>query len=167
MDINQLAPNFELPDLHGSLHKLSDYHGKIVIINFWSAECIHSERTDRWIVSQLAAWNGEVELLPIAANANESAQSADQAARARGLTKVLIDAGHIVADQYEVITTPHIFLLDREGILRYRGAVDDVAFRQKAATRIYLHEAVEALMTGRLPEVPETPAYGCALVREI
>ena len=167
MEINEPVPGIELPDLHGKLHTLSDYYGKIVIINFWSAECIHSERTDQWILSQLAGWGSDVELLPIAANANESAQSMDQAVRARGIPKVLIDAGHIVADRYEAISTPHIFILDREGILRYRGAVDDVAFRQKIATRNYLQEAVEALMAGRLPEISDTPAYGCALVREI
>lgn len=167
MQINQPVPDFELHDLQGELHRLSAYRGKIVIVNFWSAECPHSERTDRMIVSQLSAWGSDVQLLPIAANANESAQSMDQAVRARGISKVLVDAGHIIADRFEAITTPHIFLLDRDGILRYRGSVDDVAFRQKVATRDYVQEAVEALMQGRLPEVSETPAYGCALVREI
>jgi peroxiredoxin len=167
MQINQPALDFELYDRQGDLHALNAYRGKIVIVNFWSAECVHSERTDRWIVSQFAEWGSDVELLPIAANANESPESVDQAVLARGIPRVLIDTGHIVADRYEVICTPQIFLIDRDGILRYRGAVDDVAFRQKIATRNYLQEAVEALMQGRLPDVTGTPAYGCALVREI
>ena len=167
MELNQPAPDFELPDLQGNLHRLSEYRGRIVIINFWSAECLHSDRTDRWIVSQLAGWGGAVELLSIAANRGESARSVDQAVRERGLPGVLIDADHIVADQYEAIATPQVYVLDREGVLRYRGAVDDVAFRQKAATRFFLQEAVDALIAGRLPELAETPAYGCALVREI
>ena len=57
--------------------------------------------------------------------------------------------------------------MDREGILRYRGAVDDVTFRQGNPTRFFLEEAVEALLDGRLPELTEMPAYGCAIVREI
>jgi hypothetical protein len=65
------------------------------------------------------------------------------------------------------VTTPHTFIVDREGILRYRGAVDDVTFRQRKAMRFFLEEAVEALLDGHLPEVAETPAYGCAIVREI
>jgi hypothetical protein len=167
MQINQPAPDFELPDRQGSLHRLSRYRGRIVIVNFWSADCPHSDRTDRWIVSQLAGWGGAVELLSIAANRGESAASVDQAVRERGLPGVLIDAEHIVADQYEAITTPHIFVLDRDGVLRYRGAVDDVAFRPTKPTRFYLKEAVDALIAGRLPETAESPAYGCALVREI
>ena len=167
MQINLPALDFELYDRQGDVHALSAYRGKIVIVNFWSAECVHSERTDLWIVSQFAEWGSGVELLPIAANANESPESVDQAVLARGIPRVLIDTGHIVADRYEAICTPHIFLLDPDGILRYRGAVDDVAFRQKIATRNYLQEAVEALMQGRPLEVTETPAYGCALVREI
>lgn len=167
MQINEPAPDFTLPDMHGRLHRLSGYRGKIVIINFWSVECPHSERTDRWLAGQLAGWGGEVQLLSIAANAGESAQSVDQAVRERGIPGVLIDAGHAVADRYEAIVTPHVFVLDREGILRYRGAVDDVAFRQRQATRYYLKEAVDALLAGRLPGTAETIAYGCALVREI
>jgi hypothetical protein len=45
--------------------------------------------------------------------------------------------------------------------------VDDVKFRQKNPTRFYLDEAIEALLAGRLPEIQEWPAYGCAIVREI
>ncbi|MGZ9235909.1 MAG: thioredoxin family protein, partial [Anaerolineales bacterium] len=65
------------------------------------------------------------------------------------------------------IATPHVFILDPEGILRDRGAVDSIPFRRGAATRFYLQKAVEALREGRLPELNETPAYGCAVVREI
>lgn len=106
-------------------------------------------------------------MLSIAANRNESVQVVEQAAKTRRLPKVLLDAQHVVADLYEALTTPHIFLVDREGILRYRGAVDNITFRQREATRFFLQEAVETLLHGRLPELPETPAYGCAIVREI
>jgi hypothetical protein len=78
-----------------------------------------------------------------------------------------MDAEHVVADLYEAMSTPHVFVVDRDGILRYRGAVDDVKFRQPKATRFFLEEAVESLLDGRLPTLTETPAYGCAIVREI
>lgn len=167
MEINQPAPDFQLPDVQGALHQLSDSRGRIVIINFWSAECPHSERADRSTMACLVQWGEEVELLSIAANRNESAQMVEAAARARRLPKVLLDADHAVADLYEAVTTPHAYVVDRAGILRYRGAVDDVTFRQRKATRFYLEEAVEALLAGRLPELQETPAYGCTIVREI
>jgi hypothetical protein len=68
---------------------------------------------------------------------------------------------------YEAATTPHAFVVDQDGILRYRGAVDDVRFRQPKAARFFLEEAVEALLEERLPVLQETSAYGCAIVREI
>jgi len=167
MELNHPAPDFELPDLHGDLHKLSDYRGKIVIVNFWSAECPQSERTDRAIVDLQAHANGEVELLSIASNRSESAYSVEEAIKTRRIPTVLMDAEQVVADLYEAGATPHVFVMDREGILRYRGAVDDVRFRQPKATRFFLKEAVEALLNGRLPALTETLAYGCAIVREV
>ena len=167
MQMNQPAPDFQLPDLQGVLHRLSDSRGRIVIINFWSAECPHSERTDRSTMACLVQWGQDVQLLSVAANRNETAQMVEEAARARRLPLVLLDAEHFVADLYEAVTTPHAFVVDREGILRYRGAVDDITFRQRKATRFYLEEAVEALLDNRVPELQETPAYGCTIVREI
>lgn len=167
MQLNQPAPDFELPDFQGTLHRLSEYNGRIVIVNFWSAECPHSERTDRSTMACLVQWGGDVRMLSVAANRNEPAPLLEAVASARRLPTVLIDVDHAVADLYEAATTPHAFVVDREGILRYRGAVDDVTFRQRKATRFFLEEAVEALLEERLPEVQETPAYGCTIVREI
>jgi thiol-disulfide isomerase/thioredoxin len=167
MQLNEPAPDFELPDLQNSHHKLSDDRGKVVIINFWSAECPHSERTDHHLVGLLERWNGEVILLSIAANRNESIQMVEEAAKARRIPKVLVDTDQGVADIYEALTTPHLFVVDRAGILRYRGAVDNITFRRRESTQFFLQEAVDSLLNGHLPEVNETPAYGCAIVREI
>ena len=167
MELNHPAPDFELPDLQGKLHRLSDYRGKIVIINFWSCECPHSERTDRSTMACLVQWGGDVEFLSIASNRNESALCMAEAVNARHLPRVLRDAEHVIADSYQAITTPHVFVIDRDGILRYRGAADDVTFRQRKPTRFFLEEAIEALLEGRLPALAETSAYGCAIVREI
>jgi peroxiredoxin len=167
MQLNEPAPDFELPDLQGVPHRPSGYRGKILILNFWSAECPHSERTDRCLVSLLKKWNREVVMLSIASNRNESIPMVAKAANARSVPNVLVDSEHLVADLYEAVTTPHVFVLDREGILRYRGAVDDITFRRREATHFFLQEAVEALLDGRSPDVNETPAYGCTIVREI
>ena len=167
MQINQPAPDFELPDQGGSLHRLSDYRGKIVIVNFWSCECPHSERTDRSTLACLVQWGAEVELLSVAANRSESISSVAEVCKSRRLPRVLIDAAHVVADIYGAVATPQVFVVDRDGILRYRGAVDDVTFRNRKASRFFLEEVVEALLEGHLPALTETPAYGCAIVREI
>ena len=167
MNLNESAPDFELPDLDDKLHRLSDYRGKIVIVNFWSCECPHSERTDRALMAMSVQWAENVAMLSIASNRSESIQSIEEAANVRRLPIVLMDADHFVADLYEAQTTPHVFVIDRDRVLRYRGAVDDVTFRQRKATRFFLDEAVETLLEGYLPALSETPAYGCAIVREI
>ncbi|MDO8754835.1 MAG: redoxin domain-containing protein, partial [Anaerolineales bacterium] len=179
MELNQPAPDFELPDLEGKVHCLSDYLGKIVIVNFWSCECPHSERTDKAIMSMFAqhlhraadavqVWRAQrVVMLSIASNRGENLQAMKNAARARRLPTVLLDADCSVADLFEAQTTPHIFVMDREGILRYRGPVDDVTFRKKTPSRFFLDEAVESLLAGRLPELADSTAYGCTIVREV
>ena len=165
LELNQPAPEFTLPDLDGRIHMLSDYRGRIVIVNFWSAECPHSERFDTDIMPRLAEWGANVLLLSIASNANESEGMLRAAARQRKIPLVLTDAGQTVAGRYEALTTPHAFLIDRYGILRYRGAVDDVTFRQREPSRFYLQEAVEALLDGHLPEINEVKPFGCTIVR--
>jgi peroxiredoxin len=165
MQINRLLPDFELPDLAGQRHRLSDYRGRIVIVNFWSADCPHVERTDALIRASLARWGGDVVLLCIASNTNETAAQVDSAARGRGLPIVLMDADHALADRYGAQVTPELFVVDRERVLRYHGAVDDVSFRQREATRSFLDEVVDALLSGRPPGVVEMPIFGCAIVR--
>lgn len=165
LELNQPAPEFTLPDLDERIHMLSDYRGRIVIVNFWSAECPHSERFDADITTCLAQWGADVALLSIASNANEPDGMLAATARQRKIPVLLRDADQSVADRYEAQTTPHAFVIDRQGILRYHGAVDDVAFRIRVATKFYLKEAVEALLAGQLPEVTEVQPFGCTIVR--
>jgi hypothetical protein len=68
-------------------------------------------------------------------------------------------------DAYEAQTTPHLFVVDASGILRYRGAFDDVTFRQRTPTKFYLRDAVSAVLENRLPDPAETAPFGCAIVR--
>ena len=167
LQLNFPVPDFELPDLHGRHHRLSEYRGRIVIVNFWSCECPHSERTDKAIMSMFVQWKDDVSMLTIASNRNESAEDVANVSEARRLPTVLLDANCEVADLFEAQTTPHVFVIDREGILRYRGSVDDVTFRQRIPTRFFLDLAVESLLEGHSPALTESPAYGCTIVREV
>lgn len=165
--MNFPAPDFELPDLEGKLHCLNDYRGKIIILNFWSCECPHSERTDKAIMSMFVQWRDDVIMLSIASNRNENIEALKTAADARRLPKVMVDAQCVVANLYQAQTTPHVYIIDRDGILRYRGAIDDATFRKRMPARFFLDEAVESLLEGHLPTLMESPAYGCAIVREV
>jgi peroxiredoxin len=165
MELNQLAPEFTLPDLQGRIHLLSDYRGRIVVVNFWSAECPHSQRVDNSFRDYQAEWGEAVVILSIASNSNESQEMLLRIAQRRKLSPVLRDADHAVADRYEAQATPHAYLIDARGVLRYRGAVDDVSFRQREPRRYYLKEAVDALLSGHMPDLMETQPFGCTIVR--
>ena len=163
--IDKPAPDFELTDLIGNRYRLTEQHGRVIILNFWSAECPWSERADQEMLSYLQNWGVRAALWTIAANANEPLEMLQQVSGQRGLPVVLHDAHQQVADLYQAQTTPHIFVIDQFGLLRYQGAVNDITFRQRTPTRYYLQAAVEAVLAGRRPDPEETPPYGCTIVR--
>ncbi len=163
--INRAAPDFGLPDLSGSMQRLAKERGRVVVLNFWSAECPWSDLLDQFLGSWLLAWGERVAWWSVAANANEPADLLVHAARQRGLPIVLQDTGHRVTDLYQAQTTPHVFVIDPQGFLRYQGAPYDATFRSPIPARHYLQQAVDAVLSGRCPDPSYTPPYGCAIVR--
>ncbi|NIS82539.1 MAG: redoxin domain-containing protein [Anaerolineales bacterium] len=165
--IGKPAPDFALPDLDGKLHRLSEQRGVLVVLNFWSANCPWSQVGDE-ILAGMDLLKGEnVRLWSIAANVDVPPEHIRVVAAERGIPLVLRDVDQSVIDQYEATTTPQVFLIDAEGVLRYKGAIDDSTFHQRIPTKQYLHDALSALIEGRHPDPEETPAYGCAVVRYI
>lgn len=160
----QPAPAFTLPDLQGRLYASHEFLDRLVVLNFWSAECPWSRRVDEALSNLAPAWGDRVHWISIAPNANESLESIRDEAARRGLPLVLLDSQRDVAALYGAETTPHLFVIDPAGILRYQGAFDDVTFRQRSPTRSYLQEAVDALLAGGSPPVTSTPPYGCSIV---
>lgn len=167
MQINSPVPEFTLKDTNGILHSLSACLGRIVIVNFWSAECPWSETADKQLLPLLLHHPDQLALLPIASNLNETHAQITQAAAERHLPFVLIDENCILADRMGAQNTPHAFVIDAAGVLRYQGAIDDTTFRKRIPERFHLQEAVNALLSGAIPEVQETPPYGCTIVRSL
>lgn len=163
----EAAPNFCLPDLDGKMHCLEDYRGKVVLINFWSAECPQSARVDEAISAWQEMHGAQVVFMRIASNRNETLEELRQAASGRGASLVLRDAQQELADLYAARTTPHCYLVDANGLLRYRGAFDDVSFRVRRATQAYAASALETLLEGGDPQPAETVPYGCSIVRQL
>lgn len=159
------APDFELEDLQGEKHALSDELGSILVLNFWSAECTHSKRADEVVEDFVQEWGSEVSFWCIASNENEDDELLKNAAGNNKIERLLIDRHHAVADAYGAVTTPHIFVIDGSGMVRYAGAFDDVNFLQKTPTRNYLQEAVGAIQKGLDPEPSEVSPFGCTIVR--
>ena len=163
--VGQRGPDFTLLDLQGEVHSLSDYHGRVVIVYFWSAECPTAERADHQLAEWLPGWGKQAVVMPIASNANEEPELLARVAFERSLPFVLRDAGQRVADAYRATTTPHFFVMNQRGALAYQGGLDDTSFRQHTPTRFYLREAVDALLAGKVPALSETQPYGCTIVR--
>jgi peroxiredoxin len=165
VDTGQAVPAFTLNDLNDTSHSSEDVRGRILVLIFWSAECPWSERADALIQSWQVDWGDQVELWMIASNRNEGEATLRQAAEERKIKVVLLDADAQLADLFGAVTTPHCFVIDVEGNLRYQGALDDVSFRQREATRFFLNDAVLALLSGEKVDPAETPGYGCTIIR--
>ena len=107
--INRAAPDFGLPDLSGSMQRLAQERGRVVVLNFWSAECPWSDLLDQFLGSWLLAWGERVAWWSVAANANEPADLLVHAARQRGLPIVLIS--HNMPHVFEVADRIHVHRL--------------------------------------------------------
>ena len=164
LTIDQPAPLFKLLDLEGEQHELKNYVGKIVILNFWSAEGPWAKKGDESILPMVEKWEKDVVLLSIASNANEGKELIREESALRKLPILLHDNNQEVATLYHAVTTPHIFVIDGEGILKYQGALSDVNFRQPEPTINYLELAVDSLLIGENPDPSEVPSYGCTVV---
>ena len=72
------------------------------------------------------------------------------------------DASQEVARAYDAKTTPDVFVIDGEGILRYRGA-PDADHGDPSRDASWLRDALDAVLEGRIPERPETTPVGCSI----
>ena len=166
--VGEAVPDFQLKDTSGQEHRLSGYQGKIVMLHFWSATCPFVIRYDERL-KQIANdySNHGVVVLGIDSNSNETLDQVKKVAAIRKINyPILIDPGNQVADQFGAITTPHVFILDKEGKLVYEGAVDDQGWSEEnPVTKQYAREALDAMLAGSAVPTPETKSVGCTVKR--
>ncbi len=145
---------------------MADWRGQIVVLNFWSAECPWSRRADVALVYRQLAWDPKgVRIVGVASNANETETQVRAEAQARHLKYALLyDFDQTVATLYQAKTTPHFFVIDRQGYVRYAGALDNVNGKGQIPSMIYLDEAVSALLANRPPNPLTTAPFGSPLV---
>jgi peroxiredoxin len=163
--IGEKAPQFLLIDLEGNVYTLEDIEGRIIVLNFWSAECDYCARVDTELKAFMNSWKERVKVLWIASNANETRELIEEVANERAIAPVLLDEHQQAANRFGAQITPHFFVLDAKGIMVYQGSWDDISFRQRVATQMYVPQAVDALMQARALKISQTPPYGCMLVR--
>lgn len=173
------APVFELPDLDGKTVKLSDFKGKTVVLEWFNPECpfVTNSHTKGSLVTTAKTWQdkGIVWLAINSAGAGKQGGGLDlnQASKAKLAIPhpILFDAKGTVGKAYGATNTPHMFVIDPEGKLAYRGAIDnspDGEGESPSNGKLvnYVGQALEELGAGKLVSVPETKAYGCGVKYE-
>lgn len=116
------APTFELADLEGNTHKLSDYEGQKVYLKFWASWCSIC-LAGMQEVDTLAAEETDFEVLTIVSTSVNAEKSSKSFAKwFEGLentanTKVLLDEGGAIFEEYGVIGYPTSVYIGTDGVL--------------------------------------------------
>jgi peroxiredoxin len=169
--IGQAVGNFTLPDTSGNPLTLHAFrHGRAVVLVFLGTDCpVGNLYTPRLVELSHQYKDRGVVFLAINANAHETADQVAAHAREHKIDfPVLKDTGNRVADQLQIERMCEVLLIDANGVLRYRGAVDDqygYGTRRDTALTSYLRDALDAVLAGRPVAVAATPVVGCLLDR--
>jgi peroxiredoxin len=168
--IGKPAPAFELKDSKDRTYTLADYRGKIVVLEWVNPDCPVCRRT--FSSGKVAAMRKQLESMSddVVHLAINSTYYMEPAAGTAYVTSyhvdvpVLSDRDGTVGHLYGAAHTPHMFVIDAEGILRYAGAFDDDARGDKgdAATN-YVVQAVGQILAGETVSPDRTQAYGCSV----
>ncbi|MEE2680984.1 MAG: redoxin domain-containing protein [Planctomycetota bacterium] len=176
-EIGKPAPAFTLMDLEGKPVSLSDFKGKTVVIEWFcptcpfsgssSARSIHSTGRVKTLLKNMKEVDPDAVYLLIDSSTKKLRISPEEltkrdakAAEKLGITApILIDADTSVAKAYGARTTPHVFVIDGEGVLRYQGAFDD----RTAEGTNYPLNAVKAIKAGTKVEPTYVRQWGCGV----
>lgn len=174
--VGRPAPPFELPDLDGKKVRLSDFKGKVVVLEWFNPECpfVRAAHTKGSLVDAAARLQRDGVVYLSINSAGRGKQGYGVAANRRGVSQfkmehaVLLDEGGSVGREYGAVNTPHSFVIDAKGILVYRGAVDNSPDGEGESPEggklvRYMEEAARATLSGKPVAVPETKAYGCSV----
>jgi len=130
LQVGQAAPLFTLPDLQGANHNLSDYLGKVVILEFWRTTCSHCLASLPHL-EDLRADLTDDNVVVITVILNGSPQDAANYLAKEGLGGFinLWQPSHLSerpSDIYQISFVPHTILIDRYGVIRYNGLPDNL-----------------------------------------
>ncbi|MCB1323279.1 MAG: thioredoxin family protein [Leptospiraceae bacterium] len=172
----QPAPAFTLPDTNGNQISLSDYRGQFVVLEWVNYDCPYvrkhydsgnmqalqrkfTEAGVTWLSINSSAPGKQGNFTP--EQVNDLIQSKDAAPSA-----YLMDPAGEVGRNYGAKATPHMFVINPEGVIIYQGAIDDKPTTDTddiAGARNYVDEALTLAMQGQPVEVNGTSAYGCSV----
>ena len=169
----QAAPNFTLTDTQGRAVQLSDFKGRYVVLEWTNPGCpfVRNHYNTRNMQSLQQGWGPRGVVWLSIDSSNKSSWDYMEPAKlgewmqARGAAQkaVLVDSDSAIAKLYQAKTTPHMFVIDKAGVLRYAGAIDSDPRGKEAAPQNYADQAVSALLAGKDPPHANTEPYGCTV----
>jgi peroxiredoxin len=175
-EIGQAAPSFSVIDSQGVTHSLHDFTGKTVILEWTNHDCPFVKKhyeTDnmqslqREMTAQGAVWLSVISSAPGTQGFVSAAQANQLSAdRNAAPTAVLLDSSGMMGRAYQARVTPHMYVIDSKGILRYAGGIDSIATANKADVAKadpYFATAARAVLAGEPVERSISRPYGCTV----
>ncbi len=163
------APAFELNSFDGKTVSLSDYRGKIVVLEWFNFECplsLYHYKTKNTMV-ELAKKYKDKNVVWLAVNStNHTTPEPNKAfAERHGLPYLILDdRSGKVGRAYGAQTTPHMYIINPRGNLVYEGAIDDSPMgRKKEGVINYVDNALAELTARKAVSTPKTKPYGCTV----
>lgn len=174
--VNSPAPDFALTDSQGVEHKLTDYKGSYVVLEWVNYDCPfvikHYGSGNMQSLQKKMKEEGVVWLsINSSAEGKQGCFPPDQinslmVERSATPTAYLIDKDGMVGKTYEAKTTPHMYIVNPEGTLIYQGAIDSIPsfdVEDIAKAENYVLLAVSEAKAGKALTHPSTTSYGCSV----
>ncbi len=167
--IGDPAPQWSgIPGVDGKSHSLADYRdAKLIVLVFTCNHCpVAVAYEDRLIALQKDYQDKGVQLIAINVNnlPSDRLEKMKERAKEKGFNfPYLYDASQKTARDYGATNTPHVFVLDQDRKLVYRGGIDDNFQEAEAVKRPYLRNALDRLLAGQTLAQSETPHPGCSI----
>jgi thiol-disulfide isomerase/thioredoxin len=175
VEVGKPAPDFTGTDINGKTVHLSDYKGKIVVIESYNSDCpycMNQYKTGaiQELQKDMAA-KGVVWLIVDSVNPKNFSHVTPEQARAEIVSRKITatawiddssgDIGHL----YEMLTTPQMFVIAKDGTLAYDGAIDNMPdpTHDPRTAKNYVRAAVDELTAGKTVTVAQTKPYGCSM----
>jgi len=174
-EVGKPAPDFTATDINGKTVKLSDYKGKIVVLESYNLDCPfcanHFKTGAMQDLQKDLTSKGVVWLMVNSVNPKHSNYRTPEQARAEwdkqklAATTLIQDSDGAVGKAYNMKTTPHMFVIDKEGVLVYDGAIDDKATPDHDPRKAnnYVAAAVGKVLAGQKVENSQNKPYGCSV----
>ena len=174
--VGEAAPTFTAITSTGPSVSLGDYRGKIVILEWTNHDCPyvrkHYETSNMQTLQKETIGQGVVWLTVISsAPGTQGYVSPSEAneltsTRQAAPTAVVLDPKGTVGRMYGATNTPHMYIVDKNGVLVYAGAIDDKPTTRRSdvqGAQNYVRAALQAVSAGQPVKTPVTRAYGCTV----